>query len=95
VYTLSPSTLAFGDNFNKAALVFLTLVLPALRVHELPSGLHIWAAVVANIAAFSAYIWTQITQRESEARQRVNMMKLQETEEDFESEWESEGIRVC
>merc|ERR1712241_609527 len=36
VHTLSPSATAFGGNFNKAALVFLTLLLPFLQVHALP-----------------------------------------------------------
>merc|ERR1712079_48738 len=36
VHTLSPSATAFGGNFNKAALVFLTLLLPFLQVHSLP-----------------------------------------------------------
>merc|ERR1719297_154282 len=36
VHTLSPSATAFGGNFNKAALVFLTLLLPFLQVHKLP-----------------------------------------------------------
>merc|ERR1712066_903223 len=63
VHTLSPSATAFGGNFNKAALVFLTLMLPFLRVHELPGAPYIyviWAAVVTNIAAFSTYSWIQI-----------------------------------
>merc|ERR1712113_489670 len=39
VHTLSPSATAFGGNFNKAALVFLTLLLPFLQVHEPPHGM--------------------------------------------------------
>merc|ERR1719331_292372 len=42
VHTLSPSATAFGGNFNKAALVFLTLLLPFLRVHELPGAPYIY-----------------------------------------------------
>eukprot|EP00405_Crypthecodinium_cohnii_P016391 CAMPEP_0206445764 /NCGR_PEP_ID=MMETSP0324_2-20121206/15714_1 /ASSEMBLY_ACC=CAM_ASM_000836 /TAXON_ID=2866 /ORGANISM="Crypthecodinium cohnii, Strain Seligo" /LENGTH=483 /DNA_ID=CAMNT_0053914065 /DNA_START=122 /DNA_END=1573 /DNA_ORIENTATION=+ len=63
VHTLSPSATAFGGNFNKAALIFLTLLLPFLRVHELPGYPYIeviWIAVIINIAAFSYYGWLQI-----------------------------------
>merc|ERR1719461_2463777 len=92
VHTLSPSATAFGGNFNKAAFVFLTLMLPFLRVHELPGTPYIyviWAAVVTNIAAFSAYSWIQIKQKEAEASKNALDMKLQETEEDPESDSES------
>eukprot|EP00419_Tripos_fusus_P038188 CAMPEP_0172777806 /NCGR_PEP_ID=MMETSP1074-20121228/201586_1 /TAXON_ID=2916 /ORGANISM="Ceratium fusus, Strain PA161109" /LENGTH=333 /DNA_ID=CAMNT_0013614735 /DNA_START=811 /DNA_END=1808 /DNA_ORIENTATION=- len=54
VHTLSPSATAFGGNFNKAALVFLTLILPFLQVHKLPGSPYIywiWAAVLGNVAA--------------------------------------------
>merc|ERR1712007_371855 len=56
VHTLSPAATAFGGNFNKAAMIFLTLLLPFLRVHELPGPPYIqviWAAVIVNIMAFS------------------------------------------
>jgi len=92
VHTLSPSATAFGGNFNKAALVFLTLLLPFLRVHELPGAPYIyviWAAVITNIAAFSTYSWIQIKQKEAEANKTALDMKLQETEEDPESDSES------
>merc|ERR1719362_1735145 len=36
VHTLSPSATAFGGNFNKAALIFMTLLLPFLQVHKNP-----------------------------------------------------------
>jgi len=87
VHTLSPSATAFGGNFNKAALVFLTLVLPFLRVHELPGAPYIfviWAAVVTNIASFSAYSWIQIKQKEAEAR-KTGEAKLEEAEGDSET----------
>ena len=61
-HNLSPSATAFCGNFNEAALVFLTLMLPFLRVQELPGTPYIyaiWAAVVTNIAAFSTYSWIQ------------------------------------
>ena len=61
-HNLSPSATAFCGNFNEAALVFLTLMLPFLRAQELPGTPYIyviWAAVVTNIAAFSTYSWIQ------------------------------------
>merc|ERR1719309_1571169 len=63
VHTLSPSATAFGGNFNKVALIFLTLLLPFLRVHELPGPPYIqviWGAVIVNIIAFSYYSYLQI-----------------------------------
>merc|ERR1712060_134811 len=63
VHTLSPSATAFGGNFNKAALIFLTVLLPFLRVHKLPGPPYIqviWGAVIVNIAAFSYYSFLQI-----------------------------------
>eukprot|EP00449_Zooxanthella_nutricula_P010050 CAMPEP_0198518722 /NCGR_PEP_ID=MMETSP1462-20131121/19280_1 /TAXON_ID=1333877 /ORGANISM="Brandtodinium nutriculum, Strain RCC3387" /LENGTH=469 /DNA_ID=CAMNT_0044248315 /DNA_START=79 /DNA_END=1488 /DNA_ORIENTATION=- len=63
VQTLSPSAAAFGGNFNKAALIFLTLLLPCFRVHTLPGAPYIqviWVAVIVNIAAFSYYSYLQI-----------------------------------
>merc|ERR1712137_1064015 len=63
VHTLSPSATAFGGNFNKAALIFLTLLLPFLQVHALPPfpyNLVIWLAVLGNVAAFSVYSYLQI-----------------------------------
>merc|ERR1712241_1349688 len=70
VHTLSPSATAFGGNFNKAALVFLTLLLPFLQVHSLP-GLPwiaiIWVAVVGNVASFSVYSYLQILAKQAKA----------------------------
>merc|ERR1719442_7244 len=71
VHALSPSATAFGGNFNKAALIFLTLILPFLQVHELPGPPYIqviWAAVIVNIAAFSWYSKLQI-QAKKEAKE--------------------------
>merc|ERR1719410_40987 len=77
VHTLSPSATAFGGNFNKAALVFLTLLLPFLQVHALPPSPWIqliWLAVICNIAAFSYYSYLQILakrQKEEEEKSKV------------------------
>merc|ERR1719436_2318984 len=71
VHTLSPSATAFGGNFNKAALIFLTLILPFLRVHELPGMPYIgviWIAVVLNIAAFGYYGYLQIEAKKASAQ---------------------------
>merc|ERR1719330_1877919 len=95
VHTLSPSATAFGGNFNKAALVFLTLMLPFLRVHELPGAPYIyviWAAVITNIASFSAYSWIQIKQKEAEASKKAHEAKGEvKDEEDEESASDSNG----
>eukprot|EP00928_Gymnodinium_smaydae_P047113 TRINITY_DN31428_c0_g1_i1.p1 TRINITY_DN31428_c0_g1~~TRINITY_DN31428_c0_g1_i1.p1 ORF type:complete len:453 (+),score=60.67 TRINITY_DN31428_c0_g1_i1:35-1360(+) len=72
VHTLSPSATAFGGNFNKAALIFITLLLPFMQVHALPGSPYIeviWVAVIINIAAFSYYSYLQIQAKaEDEAR---------------------------
>merc|ERR1712194_468860 len=83
VHTLSPSATAFGGNFNKAALVFLTLILPFLQVHKLPGAPYIywiWAAVLGNVAAFSAYSYLQILAKREKAanEQKQAMLHMQE-----------------
>merc|ERR1712032_774955 len=78
VHTLSPSATAFGGNFNKAALIFLTLVLPFLQVHKLPGMpyiLVIWLAVIGNVAAFSAYAYIQILDRQQKAAEEAKAEK--------------------
>jgi len=87
VHTLSPSATAFGGNFNKAALIFLTLLLPFLRVHELPGPPYIqviWGAVVVNIAAFSYYSYLQM-QAKAEAENKHKAQLLSENDDDEES----------
>merc|ERR1719356_232556 len=77
VHTLSPSATAFGGNFNKAALVFLTLILPFLQVHKLPGAPYIfwiWAAVIGNVAAFSYYSYLQILDKKAKAEQAYAKM---------------------
>jgi len=107
VHTLSPSATAFGGNFNKAALVFLTLLLPFLRVHALPGWPWlqvIWIAVILNISAFSYYSYLQIKAKEEAERAKKAALKEQmleesgDSEEDDDSESEedsSEGQGVC
>eukprot|EP00419_Tripos_fusus_P079889 CAMPEP_0172940938 /NCGR_PEP_ID=MMETSP1075-20121228/224290_1 /TAXON_ID=2916 /ORGANISM="Ceratium fusus, Strain PA161109" /LENGTH=476 /DNA_ID=CAMNT_0013802347 /DNA_START=6 /DNA_END=1437 /DNA_ORIENTATION=- len=79
VHTLSPSATAFGGNFNKAALVFLTLLLPFLQVHKLPGWPYnfvIWCAVLGNVAAFSFYSYLQILARQSEAKEKEQQQAM-------------------
>jgi len=94
VHTLSPSATAFGGNFNKAALIFLTLILPFLRVHKLPGSPYIeviWAAVIINIAAFSYYSYLQIeAKKQKEAEIHKVMLKGQDDDDD-DDEDDDEG----
>jgi len=63
VHTLSPSATAFGGNFNKAALTFMTLSFTFLQTKDPPAqpykGLE-WAALICNICAFGYYSYLQI-----------------------------------
>merc|ERR1712117_912112 len=97
VHTMSPSATAFGGNFNKAALVFLTLLLPFLQVHALPGfpcNLVIWLCVIGNVAAFSFYSYLQIKAKQEEAekeRQQQKTAMLQGDGEDDEEDDEDDG----
>merc|ERR1719208_190548 len=97
VHTLSPSATAFGGNFNKAALVFLTLLLPFLQVHALPGfpcNLVIWLCVIGNVAAFSFYSYLQIKAKQDEAektKQQQNTAMLQGDGEEEEDEEDDDG----
>eukprot|EP00445_Apocalathium_hangoei_P003379 CAMPEP_0203855808 /NCGR_PEP_ID=MMETSP0359-20131031/9833_1 /ASSEMBLY_ACC=CAM_ASM_000338 /TAXON_ID=268821 /ORGANISM="Scrippsiella Hangoei, Strain SHTV-5" /LENGTH=465 /DNA_ID=CAMNT_0050772375 /DNA_START=68 /DNA_END=1465 /DNA_ORIENTATION=+ len=93
VHTLSPSATAFGGNFNKAALIFLTLLLPFLRVHELPGSPYIeviYGAVIVNIAAFSYYSFLQIQAKMQENEKSSKLMDNEHSESEEESSEESE-----
>merc|ERR1740123_823760 len=82
VHTMSPSATAFGGNFNKAALVFLTLILPFLQVHKLP-GLPwiaiIWLCVIGNVASFSVYSYLQIQAKKAKTELENKAAEDQET----------------
>merc|ERR1740123_1607304 len=94
VHTLSPSATAFGGNFNKAALVFLTLLLPFLRVHELPGSPYIqviWLAVIINISAFSYYSYLQIKAKEEAEKAKKAALKEQMLEESSDETEEDES----
>jgi len=87
VHTLSPSATAFGGNFNKAALIFLTLLLPFLRVHELPGPPYIqviWGAVIINIAAFSYYSYLQILAKNEAAEKSAKIIAEESSDESDE-----------
>lgn len=88
VHTLSPSATAFGGNFNKAALTFMTLLLPFLQTKPNPPAPYIefqWIALLLNIYAFSHYSYLQIKAKMDAAKAHVEM------EEDSESSDEEEG----
>jgi len=106
VHTLSPSATAFGGNFNKAALVFLTLLLPFLQVHALPSwpyNLVIWMAVIGNVAAFSFYSYLQILAKWEKAAieqkeamlHQSEMVPMNDDEDDEEGEEDEEEGGCC
>mmetsp|Transcript_40189 Transcript_40189/g.129065 ORF Transcript_40189/g.129065 Transcript_40189/m.129065 type:complete len:467 (-) Transcript_40189:183-1583(-) len=92
VHTLSPSATAFGGNFNKAALICLTMLLPFLRVHALPGAPYIyviWSAVFINIAAFSYYSYLQIQAKQEEAM-KSKLQEYNESGSQSDSEDETE-----
>jgi len=87
VHTLSPSATAFGGNFNKAALIFMTLLLPFLQIHKNPGSPYIqviWGAVIVNIMAFSYYSYLQI-QAKKEAQEHAKLVDAESSEEDDSS----------
>merc|ERR1712045_653509 len=93
VHTLSPSATAFGGNFNKAALIFMTLLCPFLQIHKNPGSPYIqviWGAVICNIAAFSWYSYLQI-QAKREAAEKSAKKLVEETEEGSGEESSSSG----
>lgn len=100
VHTLSPSATAFGGNFNKAALVLLTLTLPFLQVHALPGSPYIeviWFAVIGNVLAFSAYSYLQILEKEKAKTAALPEEKVgftSEAEEDWDSD-STEESAIC
>merc|ERR1719410_2870516 len=100
VHTLSPSATAFGGNFNKAALVFLTLLLPFLQVHKLPGypcNLMIWMAVIGSVAAFSFFIYLQILakQKKAEQEKKEAMLVAQEDDEEEDDDEDDDEGGCC
>merc|ERR1712045_652311 len=93
VHTLSPSATAFGGNFNKAALIFMTLLLPFLQIHKNPGSPYIqviWGAVICNIAAFSWYSYLQIKAKQ-EAEQKGKQPLVEPDDDDSGEESSSSG----
>jgi len=91
VHTLSPSATAFGGNFNKAALMFLTLCFPFLQTKPNPPMPYIgweWTALIVNIYAFSHYSWLQIQAKQKAAAAAHKQMSEEDSsdEEDPSSE---------
>merc|ERR1740120_651044 len=88
VHTLSPSATAFGGNFNKAALTFMTLLLPFLQTKPNPPMPYIaweWVPLFCNIVAFSFYSYLQIrAKREAEARAHKQMPEAESSSDDDE-----------
>merc|ERR1712241_399167 len=98
VHTLSPSATAFGGNFNKAALVFLTLLLPFLQVHKLPGypcNLMIWMAVIGSVAAFSFFIYLQILAKQKAGKEQEKTKLNQGDDEDDDDDDDDEGKGAC
>merc|ERR1719150_1922331 len=94
VHTLSPSATAFGGNFNKAALVFLTLLLPFLQVHSLPPApwnIIIWAAVIDNVASFSYYSYLQILAKQQTAAREAQKAKEDKSQSMLQKDAEEES----
>mmetsp|Transcript_60778 Transcript_60778/g.199032 ORF Transcript_60778/g.199032 Transcript_60778/m.199032 type:complete len:442 (-) Transcript_60778:16-1341(-) len=93
VLTLSPSATAFGGNFNKAALIFLTMSVPGMTVHKLPGSPYIeviWSAIVVNIAAFSYYSYLQIRSKQ-ESQEEEDRLREARYEDGKTGSEDSEG----
>jgi len=74
VHTLSPSATAFGGNFNKAVLTFMTLLCPFLQTSPNPPMPYImweWISLICNIAAFSFYSYLQVKDKEKESKAKL------------------------
>merc|ERR1740129_2540935 len=92
VQTLSPSATAFGGNFNKAALIFLTLLMPFMGGDKLPGMPYIaviWAAVIVNIAAFGLYSYLQIQAKREEEEEKARKIQERLANGDWSSEDEA------
>lgn len=73
VHQLSPSATALGGNFNKAALIFMTLLLPFLQTTKNPGPpwiYIIWGSVIVNVAAGFYYNYLQL-QAKKEKSEKV------------------------
>jgi len=93
VHTLSPSATAFGGNFNKAALTFMTLLFPFLQTRKNPPMPFIaweWIALICNIGSFSWYSYLQIQAKQEAQKQESKQLLVENDEELGSSSNESE-----
>merc|ERR1712007_152840 len=67
VHTLSPSATAFGGNFNKAALIFLSYIFMD-PLPKAPWGIVIMLAIIRNIVAFSYYSYLRFKAKQEEKK---------------------------
>lgn len=83
VHTLSPSATAFGGNFNKAALTFMTLLLPFLhtKTPKWPYIMIEWIALIVNIMAFSGYSVLTIMGKQAEAKSKEELLSASSEDE--------------
>mmetsp|Transcript_105179 Transcript_105179/g.234726 ORF Transcript_105179/g.234726 Transcript_105179/m.234726 type:complete len:427 (-) Transcript_105179:179-1459(-) len=85
VQTLSPSATAFGGNFNKAALIFLSYLFMDPLPHSI-WGVIIMSAIVGNIVAFSAYTYIQIKAKEDAKKEEAKKLVDDDEEDEDEDE---------
>lgn len=98
VHTLSPSATAFGGNFNKAALIFLSYIFMD-PLPKAPWGMVIMFAIIGNIASFSYYSYLQFKAKEEEKKAKEAAEKkakeFSDEEDDSDEESSSEGEGLC
>jgi len=85
VQTLSPSATAFGGNFNKAALIFLSLLTGLESQVAYPWNVIVWGAIIGNICAFSLYSYLQM-----KAKMEKHVELQEEENEDYDEDEETE-----
>merc|ERR1712087_619134 len=90
VHTLSPSATAFGGNFNKAALIFLSYIFMD-PLPKAPWGIIVMCAIIGNIVSFSYYSYLQLKAKEKkEAKEKGANALVAEWEESEDDEDDSE-----
>merc|ERR1712087_21510 len=85
VHILSPSATAFGGNFNKAALIFLSYIFMD-PLPKAPWGIIIMCAIIGNIVSFSWYSYLQFKAKEEEKKAKEANQKDKDSEEEHESD---------
>merc|ERR550532_1855442 len=90
--TMSDFEILMGTwELNKTTMtwLFLSLLLPFLRVHSLPPSPYIeviWGAVICNIAAFSYYSYLQIQAKQEKEQQQKKELEPEEESSGDEDE---------